>query len=163
MHKKSRRAIYELRDFLDHLSLVLDSGTGQDGADVRHHYEECCTHLRRAAVEPLEYMAETQLKRVLRLRKCLGWIPYYPPSEDPFREPDFFDRVNEIRELIADVRTHKPEQDSVERAKKALAKANGLRESIPVGQNVVRCLYGVLLLVGGYCLARFFPGCRLIR
>src|SRR6266436_5232631 len=54
--KRSQRAVYELRDTLDHLSIALASSTSP--AEARRHLAECHTHLRRAAIEPYEWLAE---------------------------------------------------------------------------------------------------------
>lgn len=54
--KRSERAVYELRDTLDHISIALSPETTP--CEARRHFAECHTHLRRSAVEPYEWMAE---------------------------------------------------------------------------------------------------------
>ena len=104
MRKRSSKAVYELRDFLDHLALIQKQEISL--ADCLHHYEECCTHLRRAIVEPLEYMAERQLLRALRYARYLSLIPY-PRSWDPIRSPEFPRDVHKVKLLISSLRENK--------------------------------------------------------
>ncbi|MBM3334367.1 hypothetical protein FJY63_06875 [Candidatus Sumerlaeota bacterium] len=62
MRRRSRKAVYELRDFLDHLARVFSPEVAPEEAEK--HVHEMRTHLRRCAVEPLEYQAEKNFVRV---------------------------------------------------------------------------------------------------
>ena len=70
--KRSERAVYELRDTLDHIAIALRNETSP--ADARRHFAECHTHLRRAAIEPYEWLAEKKFLEIESISIKGKWI-----------------------------------------------------------------------------------------
>jgi hypothetical protein len=116
MQAKSRKAVYELRDFLDHLALLFQNDISIDEANK--HIYECRTHLRRCVIEPLEYMAE---KRFVKLDRYARWCARVPFifRNNPFSKPEFFQRMKEAKEQITKGRIVKTEGQACEHMDKA--------------------------------------------
>ncbi len=74
LRARSKRAVYELRDAFDHIAMIYSSDTSLD--EAREHLAEVRTHLRRASVEPMEYLVErTWLKADRILTNGFWWWP----------------------------------------------------------------------------------------
>jgi len=67
----SKRSVYELRDAFDHLFLVLSDATSDE--DALTSIDAIQEHLRRAAVEPLECIAEQEKIKLLKMQKNGFW------------------------------------------------------------------------------------------
>ena len=96
---KSRKAVYELRDFLDHLALLFADDVSVETAEI--HIYECRTHLRRCVVEPLEYMAERQFVRVDRYARWFARVPCWI-RKNPVAKKEFFQEMVRAQELIVE-------------------------------------------------------------
>ena len=70
--KRSQRAVYELRDTLDHISIAVAKDTPP--AEARRHIAECHTHLRRAAIEPFEWLAERKFLEIESIAVRGRWV-----------------------------------------------------------------------------------------
>lgn len=69
--EKSKRSIYELRDALDHIALALEPDVDDEQA---HKYLNAAEeHLRRAAVEPAEWLALEELEKLIKIRERGFW------------------------------------------------------------------------------------------
>ena len=147
MKRRSRKAVYELRDFFDHVAIILAPDTPL--SELKHHFEECKTHLRRATVEPLEYRAEKSLQKILRYEKFLCWIPY-PFGDNPFRDPAYARRVEGIRKLITGLRTKKPLCDVAETAKQAAVASEDLLAEVQNPRHMWKriAIAAILIIVG---------------
>jgi hypothetical protein len=126
MRQKSRRAVYELRDMVDHVSIALANTTTP--REARFHLAEAKTHLRRAAIEPYEWMAE---KKVLQIEKIAikgRWLHKFlmVRSEIALDGNDLVDGLREISQLIIDGRVCKATSKSLEYMSEALTKADAL-------------------------------------
>lgn len=72
---RSRRAVYELRDVLSHASRVCGEDTTVQ--EAKDQLTEIRTHLRRASVEPVEFLAEKVWLRVSSIvEKGFWWWPF---------------------------------------------------------------------------------------
>ena len=82
---RSRRSVYELRDALDHIYECLNPAVPEDEAQENVHDAE--DHLRRAAVEPAEYIAEENLRvlneTIKKRRGILGRLFIHPRAIPP--------------------------------------------------------------------------------
>ena len=118
MQARSKKAVYELRDFLDHLAELFKEGVELE--DAEKHLRECRTHLRRCSVEPLEYMAEKRFIKLDRYAKWFARIPFVF-RDNPLRNPEFFQQMREAKQLIADGRIVKTDGQARECMDKAFA------------------------------------------
>ena len=118
--QRSRKAVYELRDFLDHLAALFQDDISVDSAET--HVKECRTHLRRCSVEPLEYIAEKQFVQLDRYVRWFAKIPYVI-RHNPVAKPEFFAKMQEVKELIAQGRDVKTEGRAAELMDKAFCLA----------------------------------------
>lgn len=157
MRQKSRKAVYELRDFLDHLcSLYRDDISPED---AEKHFQECRTHLRRCAVEPLEYMAE---KRFVQLDLYARWFAMVPFvfRDNPLSKPEFFQRMREAKGLIAEGRIAKTEGRACQLMDQAFGVITDLLAQVQPLRYIIAglCwLIGVLIVgvIGGLAAAYF--------
>ena len=95
--KRSQRAVYELRDTLDHLSIaLLDSTTP---AEARRHIAECHTHLRRAAIEPFEWLAERQFLEIESLAVRGRWVYWLLL----LRPPEAYEVISDLGEIASKI------------------------------------------------------------
>jgi len=82
---RSRRSVYEMRDALDHIYECLNPAVPDDEAEKNVHDAE--DHLRRAAVEPAEYIAEENLRvlneTIKKRRGILGSLFIHPRAIPP--------------------------------------------------------------------------------
>jgi len=69
--KRSKRAIYELRDALDHIAIAVQQSTTEEKAIKSLNAVE--EHLRRATVEPAEFVALEKLKKLLQIKDRGFW------------------------------------------------------------------------------------------
>ncbi len=124
--KRSERAVYELRDTFDHIASALNPETTP--AAARGHLLECRTHLRRAMVEPIEYLAEAILIEIEALMKkkwrldllCL-----------PFPDRHALDaQMRPIADAIVEGRRTKGSEESLTHMDRALELATALRDDL---------------------------------
>lgn len=96
--EKSKRSIYELKDALDHLAVALEPDVPDETADK--YLNAASEHLRRAAVEPAEWLALEELQKLLKIRrKGFWWWRIFllkPPTSKEFDK-----RISEGQDLIA--------------------------------------------------------------
>ena len=89
--EKSKRSIYELRDALDHIALALEPDINYE--DARKFLNAAEEHLRRAAVEPAEWLALEELQKLLKTRrKGFWWWRLFflkPPNSKEFDKKIF--------------------------------------------------------------------------
>ena len=141
MRRRSKKAVYELRDFLDHLSHIWRDGITPDEAEK--HLGECRTHLRRCAVEPLEYMAEKRFVKLNRYANIFGIMSFLMPS-NPVTKPDFISQMQHIKALVVEGRTIKTEGQACAKMEEAFAIATDLLAQVhPLGL----CVRGILALL----------------
>jgi len=95
--KRSQRAVYELRDTLDHLSISVLDATSP--SEARRHLAECQTHLRRAAVEPFEWLAEHKFLEIERVAVRGRWIYRLVL----LRPPESYEVVNELGKIASKI------------------------------------------------------------
>lgn len=70
--ERSKRSVHELRNALDHMAVALNEDT--DTEDATKSLCAVEEHFRRAAVEPVEWIALEELQRLLKIRrKGLWW------------------------------------------------------------------------------------------
>lgn len=105
--KRSERAIFEMRDALDHLSSGLQDGTSH--ADARRHFSECLVHMRRAIVEPLEWCAERKLLDLETIVMGKGFLNRILGIEEDcqMKGTDFLENMKEIADEIVKGRLSK--------------------------------------------------------
>ena len=127
MRVKSKKAVYELRDFLDHLAALFQKEITIE--DANKHLYECRTHLRRCAVEPLEYMAE---KRFVWLDFYAQWYARIPFifRDNPLNKPEFFEKMKQAKALIAEGRSIKTQGRACELMDKAFEIVTDLLEQV---------------------------------
>ena len=116
MQTKSKKAVYELRDFLDHLALLFREDILVE--DAKRHFYECHTHLRRCVVEPLEYMAEKRFVKLDRYARWLARLSFVLPN-NPLNKPAFFQQMKEAKEHILKGRIVKTEGEACDHMDKA--------------------------------------------
>ena len=138
---KSRKAVYELRDFLDHLAMLFQEDITVE--DAAKHIHECRTHLRRCAVEPLEYLAE---KRFVQLDFYARWCACVPFvfRDNPLSKPAFFQKMQEAKALIAEGRCVKTEGQACELMDRAFEIVTDLLEQVKPFKYLVQGLLWVL-------------------
>ena len=142
MRQKSKKAVYELRDFLDHLSALFQQDIAID--EATKHLHECRTHLRRCAVEPIEYQAEKRFVQLDRWARWYARIPV-PFRDNPLSKPEFFQRMKEAKRLIAEGRIVKTEGQACEHMDKAFEIVTDLLEQV---RPLKYILQGILLAIG---------------
>jgi len=144
MRAKSKKAVYELRDFLDHLAALFREDISSEQATK--HVHECRTHLRRCAVEPLEYMAE---KRFVQLDRNARWCARVPSvfRDNPLSKPEFFQGMKKAKELIAEGRCAKTEGRACELMDKAFEIVTDLLEQVKPFKYLVQ---GLLWVFGAF-------------
>ncbi|MFZ0244293.1 hypothetical protein [Candidatus Binatus sp.] len=106
---RSKKAVYEMRDFLDHLHRMLME---TDPEKVRGHIFEARTHIRRCVVEPMEYLAEKQFvkaDRLYRWRILIFGIPFTGSVPQP---AGIGPKLIEAQRLIAKGRAAKTSLDA---------------------------------------------------
>lgn len=69
--EKSKRSIYELRNALDHIGIALQKDTTEENAIKSLNAVE--EHFRRAAVEPIEWIALEEMRYLLKIQKRGFW------------------------------------------------------------------------------------------
>ncbi|MDP2922734.1 MAG: hypothetical protein Q8O30_03310 [Candidatus Omnitrophota bacterium] len=69
--ERSQRAIYELKDALDHIAIASQSTTSPEEALKSLNAVE--EHFRRAAVEPIEWIALEELMKLLKIKQRGLW------------------------------------------------------------------------------------------
>lgn len=144
MRRKSRKAVYELRDFLAHFAKIFEDEISP--ADARHNLSECRTHLRRCAVEPLEYKAEKGFVRLDRLSRWFGWVVWRAPQT----KKDFHRTMVEIKKLIAAGRHVKAEGRAADSFRNAFELVEDLKADVGPVRYIIRAIIAavVIFLVG---------------
>lgn len=102
--EKSKRAVHELRDALDHIAIAVQPDIKEEEAlKCLDAVEE---HFRRAAVEPAEWVALEQLRKLLKIKQSgFWWWKFFllkPPDSKEFN-----DKIHKGQELIAQGRHFK--------------------------------------------------------
>lgn len=144
---KSRKAVYELRDFLYHLAEIYRTDITPEEAE--NPLAECRTHLRRCTVEPLEYQAEKTFVRIDRYVRWFGWLPW-ALGRNPIHDSDFVNEMHEIQRLIAKGRAIKTEGEACHLLRDAFERAMRLQEKIrPIRFALVGLVVVVLSMVVG--------------
>jgi hypothetical protein len=151
IRKRSKRSIYELRDTLDHLSIALLPETTP--AEARRHLAECQTHLRRASIEPFEYVAEKKVLQIEKIGIRGRWLHKFLMirSEISLDGNDLIDGVRAISQQIVEGRICKATSKSLDHMKAAVVLADDLLSKIKPKQFYDRlyatclCLFGALL------------------
>jgi len=142
MRQKSRKAVYELRDFLDHLCALHRDDISLE--DAQKHLYECHTHLRRCAVEPLEYMAEKRFVQLDRYARWFAMVPFIF-RDNPLAKPEFFQKMKEAKGLIAEGRIVKTEGRACELMDQAFGIVTDLMSQVEPLRYVVK---GLLWAIG---------------
>lgn len=142
MRSRSKKAVYELRDFLDHLASLFRDNISEEEAEK--HINECRTHLRRCSVEPLEYMAE---KRFIKLDLYVRWFARIPfIRNNPTTKFEFFQKMQEIKRLIAEGRIVKTEGTACELMDKAFGITTDLLAQISPLSFLIQGLCWVIVV-----------------
>ena len=147
MQSRSKKAVYELRDFLDHFAFLFHEDITIE--DAQTHIHECRTHLRRCAVEPLEYMAE---KRFVKLDRYARWLAplSFVFRSNPLSKPEFFQRMKEAKEHITEGRIVKTEGQACQHMDRAFGIVTDLLAQVSPLKFVVQgTLWSVLIFLGG--------------
>lgn len=143
--KRSQRAVYELRDTLDHLSIAVAESTSP--AEARRHIAECHTHLRRAAIEPFEWLAEHKFLEIERIAVKGRWIYRLVM----IRPPEGYEVITELGKIAAQIvkgRVAKGTAESVGLMRQATEMATECLEKLKPKEFHDR-LYHLALCVGG--------------
>ena len=144
MRRKSRKAVYELRDFMAHFAKIFEDGISED--DAEHNFSECRTHLRRCVVEPLEYKAEKGFVRLDRLTRYFGWVIWRAPQA----KKDFHKNMFEVKKLIASGRHVKAEGDATGYFLAAFEKVQELQADVgPIWYTVRAILALIVIFLAG--------------
>ena len=151
VRQRSRRSIYELRDTLDHLSIALLPETTP--SEARRHLAECHTHLRRAAIEPFEYVAEKKVLQIEQIGIRGKWLHKFlmVRSEISLDGNDLVEGVKAISQEIVEGRICKATSKSLGHMHNAVEMADALLEKIKPKQFYDR-LYGFCLCLFGTVL-----------
>ena len=156
MQRKSRKAVYELRDFLDHLAALSREDITVE--EAKKHRYECRTHLRRCSVEPLEYQAEKSFVRLDRYARWYARIPL-PFRDNPLSKPAFFQKMKEAKNHIVQGRLVKTEGQACEHMDKAFEIVMDLLEQVRPGRYRIQgILVGIGVFIAGV-LATFAGIC----
>jgi hypothetical protein len=151
MRTRSKKAVYELRDFLDHLARLFCEDITLE--DAQKHLHECRTHLRRCSVEPLEYMAE---KRFVKLDRYVRWLApiSFVFRNSPLTKPEFFQKMKEAKQHIVTGRAVKTEGEACEHMDKAFEIVTDLLAQVGPIQYILRgvvwfiCIFVAAFLAG---------------
>jgi len=154
--KRSTRAVYELRDTLDHISIALNSSTKP--SEARRHFAECFTHLRRAAIEPYEWLAE---RKFLKIEKIVvkGKFIYKLLWLEPPTGPDMVADLKEIGEKIIAGRIAKGTKESLKHMQEANEKAEALLTRLrpkEINDRIFNIVLSTVFLILGIVLAEAF-------
>ncbi|MFH1191793.1 MAG: hypothetical protein V1670_06335 [Candidatus Omnitrophota bacterium] len=145
--EKSKRAVYELRDALDHIAIAVQSGISEEKAIKSLDAAE--EHFRRAVVEPAEWIALEELRRLLKIKnKGFWWWKFFL-----LRAPDskeFNEKIYKAQEFITQGRHYKGVsiKDSYDNFKKAYILLHELLDEVKPAELNSRIFAFILLLVG---------------
>ena len=143
MQTKSKKAVYELRDFLDHFAMLFREDISVE--EAAKHLCECHTHLRRCAVEPLEYMAEREFVRLDRYARWCARVPIvFGFRGNPVSKPEFFQKMKEAKQHIVDGRIVKTEGKACEHMEAAFATVTELLGQISPWRYLSQGLFWLL-------------------
>lgn len=145
--EKSKRAVYELRDALDHIAIAVQSGVSEEKAIQSLNAAE--EHFRRAVVEPAEWMTLEELRKLLKIRnRGFWWWKFFflrPPDSKEFNE-----KIYRAQELIAQGRFYKgiSLKDSYENFKKAYLLLHQLLDESKPAELHSRIFAVILMVIG---------------
>jgi hypothetical protein len=135
-NSRSKKAVYEIRDFTDHVSEVFADNQSAD--EAKKHLDEAKTHLRRCIVEPMEYQAERQWLKVHRYyRFALFQIPVLGVT-------NAHTRLMQAKLKIIEGRQQKTHRDAYETFKESFQITCELADAV----HPVRVFLGVLVTIG---------------
>jgi hypothetical protein len=140
MRRKSRKAVYELRDFMAHFVIIFTDGVSEE--DAKHNLSECRTHLRRCIVEPLEYQAEKGFVKLDRLSRCFGWVLWRTPQT----KKDFYHNMVRIQELIARGREVKADGNAANFFREAFELVQDLKADIGPARYIIKGIFWILAI-----------------
>ena len=140
MRRKSRKAVYELREFLSQLAKIFEYGISS--TDAEHNVSECRTHLRRCIVEPLEYKAEKGFVRLHRISFWFGWVIWRAPQA----HKDFHHNMVKIKHLIAEGRQVKTEGKAAVLFREAFELVEDLKAEVGPLWFVTRAIIGLIVV-----------------
>lgn len=134
-NSRSKKAVYEIRDFTDHVSEIF--AENQTDVDAEKHLAEAKTHLRRCIVEPMEYQAERQWLRAHRYyRFALFQIPL-------LGVPNARTRLMQAKLKIVEGRETKTHRQAYETFRESFQITCELADAV----HPVRVFLGVLLTI----------------
>lgn len=145
--ERSKRSVYELRDALDHIAIAVQSGISEEKA--LKNLDAAEEHFRRAVVEPAEWIALEELRRLLKIkfRGFWWWRLFFlhPPDSE-----DFNNKIYEAQELISKGRYFKgiSVKDSYDNFKNAYLLLHRLLDKVKPAELNSRIFAAILVLVG---------------
>ena len=142
----SKRSVYELKDALDHLFLVVSDETSEE--DALKSIDAIQEHLRRAAVEPIECIAEQEKIKLLKMQKRGFWWWKLFFLKSPTTE-EFVKDIYKGNDYLIEGRKNKgiSIKDSVENMKAAYKTFNTLRQKLQPAELNSRIFYVLLGLL----------------
>lgn len=102
--ERSKRAVHELRDALDHIAIAVQTDIKEE--EALKSLDAVEEHFRRAAVEPAEWVALEQLRKLLKIKQNGFWwwkLFFLKPPDSK----DFNDKIYKGQEFIAQGRHFK--------------------------------------------------------
>jgi hypothetical protein len=145
--ERSKRSVYELRDALDHIAIAVQSGISEEKALKSLNAAE--EHFRRAVVEPAEWIALEELRKLLKIKfKGFWWWRLFllkPPNSEEFNK-----KIYEAQELISQGRYYKgiSLKDSYDSFKKAYILLHKLLDEVKPAELNSRIFACVLVVIG---------------
>jgi hypothetical protein len=152
---RSKRAVYELRDTFDHISIALNDAEVPP-AEARRHFAECFTHLRRAAIEPYEWLAERKFLEIERILVNGYWL-YKLLGLAPPSATNLMEDLKKIANTIVEGRVAKGTQDCLDLMKSANEQAEDLLSKLrpkDFNDRIFHILLGLVMVAGGFLLDR---------
>lgn len=131
--ERSKRAVHELKDALDHIAISVQDDISEEDALMGLHAAK--EHFRRAAVEPTEWIALEELQRLLIIKeKGFWWWKFLLLKAPDSRE--FNNRIKEGIEYIIKGRHFKgiSVQESFENLKQGYEIFHQLLEEVEPGE-----------------------------
>jgi len=148
LRTRSRRAVYELRDALDHIAAIYSPNTPEK--DLPDHLSELKTHLRRASVEPMEYLVERLwLKADRILKRGFWWWPLLLlRTPNPAEREEIAKIHDEIINAIPDARSKKTSRQALPILLDAYTKSQNHLKRLQPNELWSRIFAGILFLSG---------------
>lgn len=144
--EKSKRSIHELRNALDHIAVALHGDTNTENAIKSLDAAE--EHFRRAAVEPVEWIALEEVRHLLKIRANGFWwwkLLFLKPIDTD----EFNNRIYEGMKFMERGRNYKgiSLKDSYENLKEAYGVFHRLLDEIRPAELRSRIFAVVLALI----------------